>query len=116
MKSGINGQNVLLLQEVTHAKAEEKTTRYRPRQDQDKTLQVLTKDEVRRVIVELIGTCQLIVQMMHSKGISSLALERKYPDAKHETKWQFLFPLHNVAKDPRSPKAGRALKHYMEKG
>jgi site-specific recombinase XerD len=30
------------------------------------------------------------------------ALERKYPNAKFETKWQFLFPMKNVAKDPRS--------------
>ncbi len=29
------------------------------------------------------------------------ALERKYPNAKFETKWQFLFPMKNVAKDPR---------------
>ncbi len=30
------------------------------------------------------------------------ALEKKYPNAKYETKWQFLFPMRNVAKDPRS--------------
>ena len=30
------------------------------------------------------------------------ALERKYPKAKFETKWQFLFPMRKVAKDPRS--------------
>jgi site-specific recombinase XerD len=30
------------------------------------------------------------------------ALERKYPYAKSQTKWQFLFPMRNVAKDPRS--------------
>jgi len=30
------------------------------------------------------------------------ALERKYPNAKNETKWQFLFPMRNVSKDPRS--------------
>lgn len=30
------------------------------------------------------------------------ALEKKYPNAKFETKWQFLFPMRNVAKDPRS--------------
>ena len=30
------------------------------------------------------------------------ALECKYPNAKFETKWQFLFPMKNVAKDPRS--------------
>ena len=30
------------------------------------------------------------------------ALERKYPYAKSETKWQFLFPMKKVSKDPRS--------------
>ena len=29
------------------------------------------------------------------------ALERKYPNAKFETKWQFLFPMKSVAKDTR---------------
>lgn len=30
------------------------------------------------------------------------ALEKKYPNAKYQAKWQFLFPMRNVAKDPRS--------------
>jgi len=30
------------------------------------------------------------------------ALEKKYPQSKSETKWQFLFPMTNVSKDPRS--------------
>ncbi len=130
--------------------------------------QVLTKEEVQKVIGELSGIYQLIVQMMygcglrmqealnlrikdidfgydkvyiweskslkdrtvplpqvlkqrlkaqveyveemHAKDVANgygsvylpYALERKYPNAKYETKWQFLFPMHNVAKDPRS--------------
>ena len=130
--------------------------------------QVLTKEEVHKVIAELTGVYQLIVQMMYGCGLrmsealnirikdidfgfdkvyiwdsKSLkdrtvplpqtikqrlkaqveyvegihkkdvadgygsvympyALERKYPNAKFETKWQFLFPMKNVAKDPRS--------------
>jgi len=130
--------------------------------------QVLTKDEVQKVIAELTGVYQLIVQMMYGCGLrmqealnlrikdidfgfdkvyiwdsKSLkdrtvplpqvlkqrlkaqveyaeqlhtkdvldgygsvympyALERKYPNAKFETKWQFLFPMKNVSKDPRS--------------
>jgi len=50
------------------------------------------------------------VEGVHAKDISDgygsvylpYALERKYPNAKFETKWQFLFPMRNVAKDPRS--------------
>jgi integron integrase len=130
--------------------------------------QVLTKEEVQKVIAELTGVYQLIVQMMYGCGLrmqealnlrikdidfgfdkvyiwdsKSLkdrtvplpkiikqrlkaqveyieqlhakdirdgygsvylpyALERKYPNAKFETKWQFLFSMRNVAKDPRS--------------
>lgn len=30
------------------------------------------------------------------------ALEKKYPKSKFETKWQFLFPMTKVSKDPRS--------------
>ncbi len=50
------------------------------------------------------------VEQLHQKDIKDgygsvylpYALERKYPNAKSETKWQFLFPMRNVAKDPRS--------------
>jgi integron integrase len=130
--------------------------------------QVLTKEEVKKVISELTGTYQLIVYLMygcglrmnealnirikdidfgfdkvyiwdskslkdrtvplpqaikqrlkaqvehvegiHAKDVADgygsvympYALERKYPNAKYETKWQFLFPMRKVAKDPRS--------------
>lgn len=30
------------------------------------------------------------------------AYEKKYPSAKSETKWQFLFPMKNISTDPRS--------------
>jgi len=50
------------------------------------------------------------VEELHQKDLADdyrtvympYALERKYPNAKFETKWQFLFPMKNVAKDPRS--------------
>ena len=51
-----------------------------------------------------------LVEELHKKDLEQgygsvympYALERKYPNAKFETKWQFLFPMRNVAKDPRS--------------
>jgi integron integrase len=130
--------------------------------------QVLTKEEVQKVINEMSGIYKLMVQMMYGCGLrmkevlnlrikdidlgfnkvyiwdsKSLkdrtvplplrikedlkrqiktveklhkqdlengygtvfmpyALDRKYPNAKYETKWQFLFPMRKVAKDPRS--------------
>ena len=30
------------------------------------------------------------------------ALEKKYPNAKFETAWQFLFPMKNISTDPRT--------------
>jgi len=50
------------------------------------------------------------VTVMHKKDIEDgfgtvympHALERKFPHAKSETKWQFLFPMKNIATDPRT--------------
>ena len=38
------------------------------------------------------------------------ALERKFPKAKFETKWQYLFPMRNLSKDPRS---GNTRRHHI---
>ncbi len=38
------------------------------------------------------------------------AFEKKYPKAKMETKWQFLFPMNKVSKDPRS---GAIRRHHI---
>ena len=51
-----------------------------------------------------------MVEEIHQKDMADgygtvympYAFERKYPNAKFETKWQFLFPMKKVAKDPRS--------------
>ncbi len=51
-----------------------------------------------------------LVEELHKKDLADgygsvympYALEKKFPKAKFETKWQFLFPMKNVAKDPRS--------------
>jgi len=50
------------------------------------------------------------VEELHKKDIADgygsvympYSLERKFPNAKFETKWQFLFQMKNVAKDPRT--------------
>jgi len=44
------------------------------------------------------------------------ALERKSPKAKFETKWQYLFPMRNVAKDPRSTEIRRHHVHPQTLG
>ena len=38
----------------------------------------------------------------HGTVYMPFALEKKYPKSKNETKWQFLFPMNNVSRDPRS--------------
>ena len=145
-------------------------------QERKRIPQVLTKDEVQKIIAQMTGVYQLMVQMMygcglrmnevlnlrikdidfgfdkvyiwdskslkdrtvplpkvlkerlkvqvahveqlHQKDIAEgygsvylpYALERKYPNAKFETKWQFLFPMRNVSKDPRT---GIIRRHHI---
>lgn len=38
------------------------------------------------------------------------ALERKYPKAKYETMWQYIFPMDNISTDPRS---GEQRRHHI---
>ena len=38
------------------------------------------------------------------------ALERKYPKAKYETKWQYVFPMNTISTDPRS---GEQRRHHI---
>ncbi len=61
------------------------------------------------------------VDMMHTKdmqdGYGSVylpyAIERKFPKAQYETKWQYLFPMNKLSKDPRSGIIRRY--HILEK-
>lgn len=58
-----------------------------------------------RLIVQIETVCDI-----HKKDLSDgygtvfmpYALEKKYPKSKSETKWQYLFPMTKVSKDPRS--------------
>ena len=44
------------------------------------------------------------------------ALEKKFPKAKFKTKWQYLFPARDVAKDPRSSETRRHHVHAQTLG
>ncbi len=46
----------------------------------------------------------------HGSVFLPFALEKKYPKAKFETKWQYLFPMRNLSKDPRS---GKTRRHHI---
>jgi len=64
------------------------------------------------------------VEELHAKDIKEgygsvhmpYALERKYPNAKFETKWQYLFPMRSVSKDPRSETIRRHHMHSQTLG
>ncbi|MBA1432475.1 MAG: integron integrase, partial [Epsilonproteobacteria bacterium] len=55
------------------------------------------------------------VEEIHHKDMSDgfgsvylpFAYEKKYPKAKFETKWQYLFPMTNISKDPRTKEKRR---------
>jgi len=59
-----------------------------------------------------------MVENMHEKDLQDgygsvympFAFEKKFPSAKHEIKWQFLFPMKKVARDPRS---GIVRRHHV---
>ena len=38
------------------------------------------------------------------------ALEKKYPSSKSQTKWQFLFPMNKISRDPRT---GKERRHHV---
>ena len=44
------------------------------------------------------------------------ALAKKYPNAQHEIKWQFLFPMKNISRDPRSKEKRRHHLHPQTLG
>ena len=55
------------------------------------------------------------VKELHQKDLTDgfgsvyipYALERKFPKAKFETKWQYIFPMDNISIDPRSDEKRR---------
>jgi len=59
------------------------------------------------------------VQLIHgedlTRGGGSVylpgALERKYPNAAHEWRWQYVFPARDLSKDPRS---GQVRRHHLD--
>ena len=58
-----------------------------------------------------LGSVKLLHQQDLEQGFGSVylphALERKYPSASRQFGWQYLFPAHEVSRDPRSQKLRR---------
>jgi len=65
-----------------------------------------------------------LVEKLHKNDIENgygsvylpYSLEKKYPKAKIETKWQFLFPMKNISKDPRTNEKRRHHIHPQTLG
>lgn len=53
---------------------------------------------------------QVFLKRGHGEVELPYALERKYPNAKHEWRWQYVFPAKNVSTDPRS---GTRRRHHV---
>lgn len=89
---------------------------------------VLTKEEIHSIIVNMNGIYQLMIKLMYGCGLRMsevqnirikdiengfgsvyvpYALERKYPKAKYETKWQYIFPMGKISTDPRTKEQRR---------
>jgi len=74
-----------------------------------KSLKDRTLPLPKKLKTKLLAQVELI-QELHVKDLSQgygtvympYAFEKKYPNASKETKWQFLFPMNKVSKDPRS--------------
>jgi len=74
-----------------------------------KSLKDRTLPLPKKLKIKLLAQVELIKEL-HVKDLSQgygtvympHAFEKKYPNASKETKWQFLFPMNKVSKDPRS--------------
>jgi integron integrase len=66
----------------------------------------------------------ILVEKLHKNDIDNgfgsvylpYALEKKYPKAKYETKWQYLFPMKNISQDPRTKEKRRHHLHPQTLG
>ena len=67
-------------------------------------------DELLMQIKHVERTHSLDLKNGHGSVFLPNALGRKYPNAKFETKWQYLFPMANVSKDPKS---GVIRRHHV---
>ena len=71
-------------------------------------------------LLEQVEKVQEVHQTDLKNGYGSVyipyALAKKYPNAKYETKWQFLFPMKNIAKDPRTKEKRRHHLHPQTLG
>ena len=70
--------------------------------DRTVPLPLILKDELRVQVKNIEELHQKDLEDGYGSVYMPFAYEKKYPKAKFETKWQYLFPMTKVSKDPRS--------------
>src|SRR5574344_1272310 len=70
--------------------------------DRTVPLPMKIKDELRIQVEKVKELHQKDLKEGYGSVYIPYAFERKFPKAKFETKWQFLFPMNTIATDPRS--------------
>ncbi|MGE0051742.1 MAG: integron integrase [Arcobacter sp.] len=68
------------------------------------------KDELKIQVEKVKEIHQKDLQNGYGSVYIPYALERKFPKAKFETKWQYVFPMHKISKDSRS---GEQRRHHI---
>ncbi len=68
------------------------------------------KDELLLQVKHVETTHQIDLKNKHGTVFMPYALAKKYPNAPFETKWQYLFPMKDVSKDP---KTGVIRRHHV---
>jgi integron integrase len=68
------------------------------------------KDDLLLQVKHVEITHKIDLKNKHGSVFMPYALTKKYPNAKYETKWQYLFPMNDVSKDP---KTGVIRRHHV---
>ncbi|MFA9374194.1 MAG: integron integrase [Poseidonibacter sp.] len=78
--------------------------------DRTLPLPLKIKDELKIQVEKVKEIHQKDLENGYGSVYIPYALERKFPKAKFETKWQYVFPMNKISKDPRS---GEQRRHHI---
>jgi integron integrase len=79
-------------------------------QDRTLPLPMMLKSQLQRQVEKVEQTHKTDLEAGFGSVYMPHALEKKFPKAKFETKWQYVFPMRNLSKDPRS---GETRRHHV---
>ena len=78
--------------------------------DRTLPLPLKIKDELKIQVEKVKEIHQKDLENGYGSVYIPYALERKFPKAKFETKWQYVFPMNKISKEPRS---GEQRRHHI---